>query len=212
MRFRSRKRWATGSSRRAERFGARVVGWALVGWGAIAAGALPAVGQPRDALTVFVGQMTDNEWGELFEDWGAVRWRDATQLGAGYAREWPLGRFGFIGVEAQALRHVGEQDHWEFTAPVFLRTPRPASPFIPSAAYGLGLSLASAPAQTEIARTGESTELLAHWFFELEFGSADTRLRPYLRLHHRSHAWETFNARTGSNAVLVGVRLPLGER
>jgi hypothetical protein len=73
------------------------------------------------------------------------------------------------------------------------------------------LSLASEPSQTEIARTGESTELLAHWFFELEFGRDETRYRPYLRLHHRSHAWETFDARTGSNAVLVGVRVALEQ-
>jgi hypothetical protein len=165
--------------------------------------------EPRDYLNLFVGQMTDNEWGDLFQDWGSVSWRDATQIGAGYAREWQIGRFGFVGAEAQVLGHFGEQNHLELTVPFYLRTPRPRSPFVPSAAYGLGLSLASEPSQTEIARTGESTELLAHWFFELEFGRDETRYRPYLRLHHRSHAWETFDARTGSNAVLVGVRVAL---
>lgn len=208
MRFRSRKRWATGSSRRDDRLRvARALCAALV-----LLAAAPLHAQSRDNLTFFVGQMTDNEWGELFDNWGAVRWRNATQVGAGYAREWPLGRFGLLGAEAQLLRHFGEQTHWELTTPIFLRTPRPNSPFIPSAAYGLGLSLGSEPSKTEIARTGESTELLAHWFFELEFGNDDSRWRPYIRLHHRSHAWETFDARTGSNAVLLGVRLPLGAR
>lgn len=206
MRFRSRKRLETGSSRRADWSG---VARALCAALAIGVAAPAAASGARDHLSFFAGQMTDNEWGELFDNWGAVRWRNATQIGAGYAREWPLGRFGFIGAEAQGMKHFGEQTHWELTTPIFLRTPRPDSPFLPSAAYGLGLSLASEPSETEIARTGESTELLAHWFFELEFGNDTSRLRPYVRLHHRSHAWEVFDARTGSNAVLVGVRLPL---
>ncbi len=207
MQFRSRKRWATGSSERADRGGvARALCAALV-----LLCALPLPAQARDSLTFFAGQMTDNEWGELFDDWGAVRWRNATQAGAGYAREWPLGRFGFIGAEVQGMKHFGEQTHWELTTPIFLRTPRPDSPFIPSAAYGLGLSLASEPSKTEIDRTGESTELLAHWFFELEFGNDASRARPYIRVHHRSHAWETFDARTGSNAVLFGLRIPVGR-
>ena len=157
---------------------------------------------------VFGGRMTDNEWGELFDNWGAVRMRDAYQVGAGVQREWPVGRLGFAGVEGQLTAHFGEQTHLELTTPVFIRTPRPGSPFLPSLAYGLGLSLASEPPEVEIDRTGESTELLAHWFFELEFGSNDTAWRPYLRLHHRSHAWETFGARTGSNALFLGVRFP----
>lgn len=209
MRFRSRKRWATGSSRRADR---PLTARALCAAVAILVAAPAAALDARDHLSFFVGQMSDNEWGELFDNWGAVRWRNATQVGVGYAREWQLGRYGFIGAEAQGMKHFGEQTHWELTTPIYLRTPRPRSPVVPSAAYGLGLSLASEPSKTEIARTGESTELLAHWFFELEFGNDETRLRPYIRLHHRSHAWETFDARTGSNAVLIGLRLPLGGR
>ncbi|WP_133343126.1 acyloxyacyl hydrolase [Meridianimarinicoccus aquatilis] len=170
-----------------------------------------ALADGRGYVSVFAGQMTDNEWGELFDNWGAVRWRDATQVGANAGHEWSLGRFGFIGAELQALRHFGEQTHFEITTPIFLRTPRPRHVALPSLAYGLGLSYATEPSKTEIARTGESTELLAHWFFELEFGNDDTHVRPYLRLHHRSHAWETFDARTGSNAVLLGLRMPLGN-
>ena len=86
------------------------------------------------------------------------------------------------------------------------RTPRPDNRFLPSLAYGAGLSYASSPPAVEIDRTGESTELLAHWFFEMEFGNQSSEWRPYLRLHHRSHAWNFFDAETGSNAVLAGVR------
>ncbi|PWR01434.1 hypothetical protein DKT77_17160 [Meridianimarinicoccus roseus] len=202
MRFRSPKRWATGCSRRADAFAAALALCAAVL-------APPADAEARNYASAFAGQMTDNEWGELFDNWGAVRWRDATQVGVGASREWRLGRFGFFGAEAQVLKHFGEQTHVELTAPLFLRTPRPSSVFLPSFAYGLGLSYGTEPSKTEIARTGESTELLAHWFFELEFGNDESLVKPYLRLHHRSHAWETFDARTGSNAVLIGMRLPL---
>jgi len=169
----------------------------------------PWFGPPSDYASIAGGQMTDNEWGELFDDWGSVVARDAGLAAFGLAREWPLRNWGYVGAELQLGRWVGEQSHWELTVPVYYRTPRPRSPLLPSLGYGLGLSFASEPPESEIARTGESTEVLAHWFFELEFGNDDWNVRPYLRLHHRSHAWQTFGARTGSNAVLVGFRLAL---
>ncbi|QDY69784.1 hypothetical protein [Qingshengfaniella alkalisoli] len=153
-----------------------------------------------------VGRMTDNEWGEVAEQPGSISWRDAQLSGVALSREWGLGRWGFVGVEGQLLKHFGEQDHIEVSVPVFYRTPRTDQVFIPSLAYGLGLSYATEPPVSEIERTGESTELLAHWFLEMEFGARASDWRPYIRLHHRSHAWETFDARTGSNAVLFGVR------
>lgn len=153
-----------------------------------------------------VGRMTDNEWGDLFIGWDEFAWRDAGFVGGAVSWEWSLGRYGSLGTEVQVIGWAGEQTHLELTLPVFYRTPRPEPVWIPSLAYGLGLSLASKPPETEVARTGESTELLAHWFFELEFGNSESRLRPFLRLHHRSHAWEAFDARTGSNALGLGLR------
>jgi len=177
--------------------------------------ATPAAPQAETGYSVFAGQMSDNEWGEFFDDWGSIRFRDATTFGVGVNREWPVWRLGYLGTELQVLGWVGEQRHLEFTLPLTIRTPRTESPYIPSLAYGVGLSYATSPPESEIARTGESTELLAHWFFEIEFGGPGSDWRPYLRLHHRSHAWEAFDARTGSNALLVGVRWtqwPFGGR
>lgn len=165
----------------------------------------------RGYVALTGGQMSDNEWGDLFDDWGSVRARNATQLGAGASREWAVGRIGFVGVEAQVLKHFGEQDHFELTVPLFIRTPRVRYRAIPSIAYGLGLSMATARSETEIARTGSSARTLAHWFIELEFGTDASTWRPYLRLHHRSDASGTFNADTGSNAVLLGVRWSLRD-
>lgn len=171
-----------------------------------AAANVPLLGDRAAHWQVFGGQMTDNEWGDLFDDWASVRHRDATMIGGGAGLEWPVGRIGFVGVEAQAIKWFGEQTHWELTAPLYIRTPRPRQVWLPALAYGVGLSYATAPSKTEIARTGSSTGVLAHWFFEIEFGNDESRVRPYLRLHHRSDAWSTFNADTGSNAVLIGLR------
>ncbi|MEM1362619.1 MAG: hypothetical protein AAGF94_13025 [Pseudomonadota bacterium] len=150
--------------------------------------------------------MTDNEWGDLFDDWGSVSTRNAAAVGGGVMLEYRLWRLGHIGLETQVLKWFGEQDHLEFTLPLYLRSPRLTPVWLPSLTYGLGLSYATEPSQSEIERTGSSNELLAHWFFELEFGNAETRFRPYLRLHHRSDAWGTFDADTGSNAILFGIR------
>ncbi|MCA8878624.1 MAG: hypothetical protein KDA73_01440 [Rhodobacteraceae bacterium] len=197
------KRLATGCCARAELAAAVLAGAVSLGD--------PAGAEGRSYVSAAAGQMTDNEWGELFDDWGSVRPRNAWQLAASVSREWSLARPGhigpgFVGVEIDALGHFGEQTHLEFTLPIFYRTPRFENPLIPSFAYGAGLSFATRPSETEIARTGSSTNLLAHWFFEIEFGRASSVWRPYVRLHHRSDAWGTFDADTGSNAVLIGIR------
>lgn len=168
----------------------------------------PALAERQTSLQFSIGQMTDNEWGDLFDDWGSVSFRDATVLGVGGQLEWPVWRIGYIGIEGQALLWFGEQDHLELTLPIFIRTPRPRQVWLPALSYGLGLSYATEPSESEIARTGSSTELLAHWFIEMEFGNAETRFRPYLRLHHRSDAGGFFDADTGSNVLMLGLRRP----
>ena len=202
MRFRLPKHWATGFLKKADRLGA-----ALAVCAALVASPLHA--EARNYASGFVGAMSDNEWGDLAVDWGSVTWRNATPVGGVISREWPVGRFGYVGTELSAVKYFGEQTHIEFAVPLFVRTPRPENIFLPSLAYGLGVSYATEPPKTEIARTGESTELLAHWFFDVEFGNDASQLRPFVRLHHRSHAWETFGARTGSNALVIGLRMPL---
>jgi hypothetical protein len=166
--------------------------------------------EARNYGSGFVGAMTDNEWGDLAIDWGSVSWRNSRPVGGIVSREWPVGRWGYVGIELTVAKYLGEQTHFEFSVPLFVRTPRPENVLLPSLAYGLGVSYATEPPKTEIARTGESTEWLAHWFFDMEFGNDQSKVRPFVRLHHRSHAWETFAARTGSNAIVAGLRFPLG--
>lgn len=165
--------------------------------------------ETRRSVQGFAGQMTDNEWGDLLGNFDSIRGRDAYQLGGGVGIETPLGRFGHLGVELNVLKHFGENTHFEVTLPFVVRTPRTRWAYVPSIAYGLGISHGTDQSETEIARTGSSARTLAHWFLEAEFGSDESAWRPFLRIHHRSDAWGAFDADTGSNAVLLGVRVPL---
>ncbi len=161
---------------------------------------------PRTSFAGFGGVMTDNTWEDVIFETGSLTFRDAGAVGASVSREWPLGRAGFVGLEAAALQHFGEQTHQEVSAPVYLRSVRPEPALIPNLAYGLGLSYATRVPEVEVDRTGESQRLLAYWFIELEFGGAQARTRPFFRLHHRSDAFGVFPNDTGSNLLLLGLR------
>ncbi|MGS4946361.1 hypothetical protein ACVDG3_12840 [Meridianimarinicoccus sp. RP-17] len=161
---------------------------------------------PRDSASAFAGQMTDNTWQDILIETDTVRSRDAQAVGVSVSREWAWPGVGFYGVEGTLLRHFGEQEHWEIAVPVYLRSLRPDPVWLPSLAYGLGLSHATDVPESEIARRGESQRTLAMWFIELEFGGAPSQTRPYLRLHHRSDAFGLFPVDTGSNVLVLGVR------
>lgn len=186
----------------------RIVAHLALGLGILLTlGPAPARAEPTASLSLFAAQMSDNEWGDFFTDWDEMDTRNARAFGAGATWEWRLGPLGHAGIEANLLQWTGEQTHTELTVPLFARTPRAPQRWIPSLAYGLGLSYATRPSETEIARTGSSARLLAHWFLEAEFGNDRSAFRPYLRIHHRSDAWMTFDADTGSNALLLGLRI-----
>jgi hypothetical protein len=162
--------------------------------------------QPRDSASLFVGQMTDNTWQDILIEPDTVRTRDAQVAGISASREWAWPGFGYVGIEGSLMRHFGEQDHWELAVPLYLRSLRPEPVWLPSLAYGLGLSYAGDVPESEVARRDESQRTLAMWFIELEFGGAQADTRPYFRLHHRSDAFGLFPADTGSNVLLLGLR------
>lgn len=161
---------------------------------------------PRTSASVYVGQMTDNTWQDILFETDTVTTRDARVAGLSVSREWPWPRFGSVGVEAALMRHSGEQNHWELSVPLYLRSLRPDPFWLPSLAYGLGLSYATDVPESEIARRDASQRTLATWFIELEFGGRAARTRPYLRLHHRSDAFGLFPTDTGSNVLMLGLR------
>jgi hypothetical protein len=150
--------------------------------------------------------MMDNTWQDILFEANTLRTRDAQLAGVSVSREWAWPRFGYIGIEASVMRHFGEQDHWELSVPLYLRSLRPERVWLPSLAYGLGVSYAGDVPESEVARRDESQRTLATWFIELEFGGAQAITRPYLRLHHRSDAFGLFPVDTGSNVLALGLR------
>jgi hypothetical protein len=172
--------------------------------------AAPALAErPPYAATLFAGALVSNTWEEipLFWEWDFESSRLAGVAGAArIARPFP----GLsLEAEVQLVRHFGDQENWELNAPVL--TARwlafPWSDAVDSsAAFGLGLSLASETPETEIALEGSSEELLAYWMVELDAGLPDSPWRVTGRLHHRSTAFGTFGDDGGSNALVLGVK------
>ncbi len=163
----------------------------------------------RGALAV-AGSMTADSWETVlgFED--DIQWTAPRLVGGGaYLERAVLWHRLWVGAEALALLHMDADPHWEVTLPATLRY-RALDPWVPfqGAAAGLGVSYATATPELEIARKGESNRFLLHWFVELEFGRTSWAAAPFLRLHHRSDGFGLVDVDTGSNGVLLGLRVP----
>lgn len=89
---------------------------------------------PRSSASVFAGPMMDNTWQDILFEANTLRTRDAQLAGVSVSREWAWPRFGYIGIEASVMRHFGEQDHWELSVPLYLRSLRPERVWLPSLA------------------------------------------------------------------------------
>ena len=117
-------------------------------------------------------------------------------------------------VEAQAVKHWGEQDHWEFNAAYIARwKPFPWDGTIDtSIAVGGGASYAleTPPIEPRADRETfeDSAKLLGYLMLEIEAGPpGDAPWSVFVRLHHRSGAKGLFkDVNGGSNFVTGGVR------
>lgn len=116
-------------------------------------------------------------------------------------------------LEGQAVRHFGDQTHWEFNAAWFARwMPFPWDRYVDTrAALGLGVSLATEiPVVEPRAKLdeGESRRFLGYVALEIELappGGSDWS--GFVRLHHRSDAFGVFHdERGGSNFITLGLR------
>ena len=161
-----------------------------------------------NAVTVFAGLMTDNDWQELFAPW-LIEVRDARLAGVAFSRR--LG--GFEGklsfeIEGQAVRHVAGQDHWEFNLPAIVRWEAfPWDDVVDTSfALGLGPSYASGIPKEEVAREGGSQRWLVYWVAELEFARPDTRWSAAFRIHHRSEAFGLVAKSGGSKFLAIGLK------
>lgn len=172
--------------------------------------AAPALAErPPYAATVFAGSLISNTWEEvpLFWEWD---FESSHLVGVAAAARLAQPLPGLsLEAEAQLVRHFGDQENWEVNAPIL--TARwlafPWSETVDtSAAFGLGLSLASEVPETEVALEGSSEELLAYWMVEFDAGLPASPWRATARLHHRSTAFGTFGEDGGSNALVLGVK------
>ena len=112
--------------------------------------------------------------------------------------------------EAQLVKHVSGQDHWEVNGLVVGRwLPFPWDSTVDtSLAFGAGLSYATDLPEFEQANQDNANELLAYLMLELELkppGSEHWSL--VVRVHHRSGAYGLFDDVEGaSNALGVGFK------
>jgi hypothetical protein len=161
----------------------------------------------RIALTLFGGQMSDDDWNHIatLNDVSLV---DAYIAGAALTRELTNAKDWALEAEGQVVRHLGTEDHWEFNAALVARwRDFPWSESIrTSVAFGLGPSYATEVPEEEVARSGESARFLIYWVAELEIGPADSAWSGIARLHHRSNAFGLIDENGGSNWLTLGIR------
>ena len=163
----------------------------------------------RFAVSGFGGVLLDNNYQDVLVP-GRLEIEDSYLFGvAGSARvARPIDGLD-IELEAQLVRHVHGQSHWELNAPIATArwTTFPWDDYVDtSAAFGLGLSVTSETPRLEVQNAGESQPLMAYWMFELAFGLPPEDWELVARLHHRSTAYGTFGDDGGANALAVGVR------
>jgi len=115
-----------------------------------------------------------------------------------------------VEIEGQAVRHFGDQDHWEFNGlPVFRWYPMPWDEYIDTnVAIGAGLSYALKTPPIEEIGVCDTPKLLGYLMFELSFPVDRIPCWSFVtRIHHRSGANGLFDNRLdASNAFGFGVR------
>jgi hypothetical protein len=121
-------------------------------------------------------------------------------------------------VEGQAVKHFGDQKHWEFNILGAIRwLPFPWDKYIDTSfASGAGLSYATKTPEVEEERRGEgqTQKFLTYLMLELAFSLPQTpNWSLVTRVHHRSGAFGLFNGVTGaSNGWGFGVKYTFETR
>jgi hypothetical protein len=154
---------------------------------------------------------TQPGWEDIIINAADTEFVDSYLLIGAVSRQYAQRKNGALTIEAegQVVHHFGEQTHWEFNAiPIVLRWHRfPWSSWVAtSAAFGLGLSYATALPQVEMDLEGESHRALVYWMMELTAGPRDAPWSVSLRRHHRSVAYGLMGQEGGMNAVGLGLR------
>lgn len=158
-------------------------------------------------LTLLGGQYSGSR---LLELPSAVDFQDSYILGLSLSKqfaEW--GAHLRWEAEAQALKHLGEQDHVEFAASINLRwVTFPWNRYLETtAAFGGGLSLATEIPVLERRDPSNSDHaaLLHYLLLEATFAVPGSRWSLVTRAHHRSGVFGLFS-HSGSNVLAAGLR------
>jgi hypothetical protein len=171
---------------------------------------LPAAAEELpNALNLYWGRMTTNEWEELFNP-GEIEMADSSLVALALARKVAeAGDWLSFEVEGQLARHYGGDRYWEVVALGGARW----EPFWwdryvdTSLAFGLGASYATRRPQVEIDKDGDTERLLAYWMVEIAVSLPQyPQLALIGRLHHRSGAYGLFADEGGSTAPAVGLK------
>ena len=175
---------------------------------------LPAAAQAQENAPAEPGPWAVTFWGAWgtdgdIEDFPGIAsdFEDSWFAGVGLTRE--IGRMGedfAWEVEAIAVRHFGEQRHWEGDLALGLRWTDPF--WTGSFAVSTGVSLAnSLPTLEE--RVDPPTRKFLHFLgIEAAFSTKSNSASEFvLRLHHRSAAYGLYGTQDGgSNFVALGYR------
>ncbi|MGF1554273.1 MAG: hypothetical protein ACFBWO_17485 [Paracoccaceae bacterium] len=161
------------------------------------------------AVTGFGGVLLDNDFQDVLIP-TRIEVEDAYLAGLAVAARVARPVDGLdLELEAQIVRHVHGQTHWEVNAPIATArwTAFPWDRHLDtSAAFGLGLSVASETPRLELANEGDSRPLMTYWTAELAAARPGSDWEWLARLHHRSTAYGTFGDDGGANALVLGLR------
>lgn len=165
----------------------------------------------ENAWTVYAARISSvNAWHDLVTDPLNSEFEDAYVAVAALSRDLTRYRDGrlSIQVEAQAGYNFGDQEHWELN---LAAGPRwhdfPWNEVVATtAAFGLGLSMASEIPDVEVELEGASDRLLIYWVAEITVARRASPWSMSLRLHHRSPAFGLLGDDGGMNALGIGVR------
>ncbi|MEO1293300.1 MAG: hypothetical protein AAFV62_10790 [Pseudomonadota bacterium] len=164
--------------------------------------------RPLLAATGFAGRFVDNNFDELVDPSG-IDAEEAGVVGLAVSRRIAEPIDGLdLEIEAQIVRHFGGQDHWEANIPVIARWNEfPWDTTVDtSAAFGVGLSLASEDPALERQIEGDTSAVMAYWVAELEAGPPGSDWSVVARIHHRSTAFGLFGEDGGANVLVLGLR------
>ncbi len=159
------------------------------------------------ALTAFAGRLTtDSVTNEIlvaeaeFEDAGAVGLAASKDL-------FRVGDYLRFALEAQVLKHFGDQDHWEFNFPLVARwTEFPWNHLVPTTiALGDGPSIPTETPELERRRRPqESAQVLNYVLGEITLGLPQLpRWSLALRFHHRSGVFELIDDVGEASTILA---------